>query len=45
MAMAMVVVVLNILCTAELQPQVLLLGIGLGCPAIISLDTGKETRK
>ena len=43
MAMAVAVVVLNILGSADLQTQVLLLGIGLACLAIVSLDSGKET--
>jgi hypothetical protein len=33
--------VLNILGTAELQTQTLLLGIGLACLAIVTLDTEK----
>jgi len=45
MAMAVAVVVLNILGSAELQTQVLLLGIGLACLAIVALDDGKETER
>jgi hypothetical protein len=43
MAVAVAVVVLNILGAVELQTQVLLLGIGLACLAIVSLDSGKGT--
>jgi hypothetical protein len=43
MAMAVAVVVLNILGAADLKTQVLLLGIGLACLAIVSLDSGKGT--
>ena len=45
MAMAVAVVVLNILGSADLQTQVLLLGIGLACLAIVNLDAGKEAGK
>ena len=45
LAMAVAVVVLNILGAVELQTQALLLGIGLACLAIVTLDTGKETGK
>jgi hypothetical protein len=38
LAMAVAVVVLNILGAVELQTQALLLGIGLACLAIVSLD-------
>ena len=41
MAMAVAAVVLNILGTASLQTQVLLLGIGLACLGIVSLDNEK----
>lgn len=45
MAMAVAVVVLNILGAAELQTQVLLLGIGLACLSIVALETEKGTGK
>lgn len=45
MAMAVAVVVLNILGAVDLQTQVLLLGIGLACLAIVTLDAGKGTDK
>ena len=41
--MAMAVVVLNTLGAVDQQTQVLLLGIGLACLAIVSLDSGKGT--
>lgn len=41
LAAGIAVVVLNILGTAELQTQTLLLGIGLACLAIMTLDTEK----
>ncbi len=43
MAMAVAVVVLNILGAVDLQTQVLLLGIGLACLEIVSLDSGWGT--
>ena len=43
MAMAVAVVVLNILGAVDLKTQVLLLGIGLACLAIVSLDSEKGT--
>ena len=42
MAMAVAVVALNILDSIDLDTQVLLLGIGLACLAIVTLDTGKR---
>ena len=45
MAMAVAVVVLNILGAVDLQTQVLLLGIGLACLAILTLDAGKGREK
>ena len=45
MATAVAVVVLNILGAAELQTQVLLLGIGFACLAILNLDNEKEAGK
>lgn len=41
LATGIAVVVLNILGAAELQTQALLLGIGLACLAIVTLDTEK----
>jgi hypothetical protein len=41
MAMAVAAVVLNILGAAPLETQVLLLGIGVACLAIVVLDTEK----
>jgi hypothetical protein len=41
MAMAVAVVVLNILGSVDLQTQVLLLGIGVACLAIVALDSEK----
>lgn len=41
MAMAVAVVVLNILGSVDLQTQVLLLGIGVACLAIVTLDSEK----
>ncbi len=41
MAMAVAVVVLNILGSVDLQTQVLLLGIGVACLAIVALDAEK----
>jgi hypothetical protein len=45
LAAGIAVVVLNILGTAELQTQTLLLGIGLACLAIVTLDTEKGAGK
>lgn len=45
LAMAVAVVVLNILSIIDLQTQVFLLGIGLACLAIVNLDTEKEAGK
>ena len=45
MAMAVAVVALNILGAVDLQTQVLLLGIGLACLAIVNLGTEEETGK
>ena len=42
MAMAVAAVVLNILKSAPLETQVLLLGIGLACLAIVTLDSSQE---
>jgi len=42
MAMPVAAVVLNILGTASLQTQVLLLGIGVASLAIVALDNEKE---
>ena len=44
MAMAVAMVVLTS-GSVDLQTQVLLLGIGLACLAIVNLDAGKEARK
>ena len=41
MAMPVAVVVVNILGTASLQTQVLLLGIGVACLGIVALDNEK----
>lgn len=41
LAMPVAAVVLNILGTADLQTQVLLLGIGAACLGIVSLDNEK----
>jgi hypothetical protein len=41
MAMAVAVVVINIMGVANLQTQALLLGIGLACLGIVSLDNEK----
>ena len=41
MAMPVAVVVVNILGTASLQTQVLLLGIGVACLGIVALDSEK----
>ena len=41
MAMAVATVVLNILGVAPLETQVLLLGLGAACLAIVALDTEK----
>jgi|GEM_PF-966115 len=45
LAAGIAVVVLNILRTAELQTQTLLLGIGLACLAMVILNTGTEARE
>jgi hypothetical protein len=42
MAMPVAVVVVNILGTASLQTQVLLLGIGVACLGIVALDSEKS---
>jgi hypothetical protein len=42
MAMPVAAVVLNILGTASLQTQVLLLGIGVACLGIVALDSEKS---
>ena len=41
MAMPVAVIVVNILGTASLQTQVLLLGIGVACLGIVALDSEK----
>jgi hypothetical protein len=41
MAMGVAAVVLNILGSASLETQVLLLGIGVGCLGIVALDNEK----